>query len=102
MVLEAIRAYRERQTQDQVIHLALVVPDIRLYNLLKTKAMLIQPPYQDLRVQLHILIDDKDDPLHDLDWRIRQALVETGLVTPADAHITYPDQVTLGWPEENK
>ena len=103
MVLAAFDEFRSRPWKfnaRQDIHLALVVPDIRLWQLLKDKAVIVQPPYQDIHVMLHILVDDKNDPYRALDWQVRVALVESGLVTPEDAKITYPDQFTLGWPKK--
>lgn len=111
MVLEAIslahRAPPDEAREDNaqgahpisVVHIAVVVPDIRLYQIVKDKFVVVQPPYHDLKVQLHVLVDDKTDPFRDLEWPIRIALVESGLVLPEDVRITYPEQVTLGWPK---
>lgn len=101
-ILQAIATYKAKSLAPKTLHIALVVPDIRLYQLVKSKFQVIQPPYSDIKVQLHVLVDDKKDPLAGLDWQVRVALVESGLVHPADANITYPDQVTLGWPTENE
>lgn len=87
---------------NHAIDLALVVPDIRLYQLLKQKAIIVQPAYDPVTVSLHVLVADTKDPLHDLGWDIRVALAQLGLVLPEDVHLSYPDQVTLGWPEQEK
>lgn len=105
MVLEAIEKWNAKappvSCEGHVIHLALVVPDIRLFQLLKSKALIIQPPYDNVRVELHILVEDKKDPLKDMPWDIRVALVQSGLANARDANIHPPDQVTLGWPTED-
>ena len=98
MVTEAIAAWHNGKGEpERVIHLALVVPDIRLWKLLKERAFVVKPPYGNTTVHLHVLVEDK----RGLDWTIRQALVESGLVDPETAGLAYPDQVTLGWPTEN-
>lgn len=109
MAIDAIRAFATKDddptpksTPSRSLHLAIVVPDIRLYQLIKNKFRVIQPPYDDIAVQLHVVIDDQKDPHRDLDWQIRIALVQSGLVEPGDMNITYPDQVTLGWPEDQQ
>ena len=85
-----------------VLHLLIVVPDVRLFQLLKTKMRIVQPPYFPAKVELHVIVEDKKDPLKDLDWRIRQAAVELGLQTAEDMNLTHPDQVTLGWVEQQE
>ncbi len=104
MVLEAARALanQEAPPKPDVLHVVLVVPDIRLYTLLKNKAFLVQPPYANTKVHLHVMVNDKSDPMNEVDWRLRQGLVELGLTTAETVHFTYPDQVSLGWPEDTE
>jgi hypothetical protein len=92
----ALAAWQSGQPSPQRVHIALAVPDIRLYEVLKKRAMVVQPPYQNVHVELHIIYDDGKG----IEPTIRVALVQSGLVSPEQAQLTYPDQVTLGWPTE--
>lgn len=89
------REYPPRTT----LHLAVVVPDARIYHLLKDKMRIVQHPYWNGTVALHLIIDD---PKHPVDERLRIALVTLGLVEPQDLNLAYPEELTLGWPKENK
>lgn len=82
------------------IHVALIVPDERLYRLIKDHAFVLGPTYENFDVALHVIIDDKKHRAAGVAWNIRLALAELGLVFPDQVGMAAPAQVTLGWPEE--
>lgn len=82
------------------IHIAIVVPDERLYKALKDRIIVLGPRYQPYDVIAHIVLEDKNHEAAVLSWETRMALAELGLVEPAQVGFAIPKQVTLGWPEE--
>lgn len=80
------------------LHIALIVPDIKLYGQLRRSAYLLTPPGWDGDAKLHVLI--KDPKTEPTDMLYRYALTELGLVDAAVAGLTYPDTIELGWTDE--
>ncbi len=81
------------------LHIACVVPDLRQLAVLKQNMWLIKPHDWDGKVQLHILVQRKGVTNDDLIYR--HALVNLGLVTPQTAALQYPEEIELGWSDEN-
>jgi hypothetical protein len=82
-----------------VLHIAIVVPDIRLQKLLKDHVYVIGPTTTPSRVTAHVVLDDKQHGGTRLHPFWRWALVETGLLPPEDVGLVTSAQVELGWSE---
>jgi hypothetical protein len=85
---------------DFEIHLAIVVPDIRLYDLIRDRVIVTSPLSHNVRVHGHVVLEDARHPAAQLPLYTRQALVEAGLVDPHTVGFGAPEQITLGWPKQ--
>jgi hypothetical protein len=57
---------------------------------------------EGIDLKVYAVLDDKNHPLAKGDWHFRQALVESGLVSPEDAAMTFPVQLEAGMPDRSK
>jgi hypothetical protein len=55
----------------------------------------------DIDLRVYVVLDDKDHPISKGDWHFRQKLVESGLVSPEDAAMTFPVQLEAGMPDRS-
>lgn len=88
---------RGRSVPRADLHIALVAPDERVYRLLRDRVAVIAPPYWTGTVQLHVVIADPKSRWANVDWRLRQALVDSGLASPDEVEMLAPDQLHLGY-----
>ena len=80
----------------QTLHIALVIPDRKLFRVLSKNAYLLQDPTRrDVGVKLHVIEARKGtDPQEVL---AKHSLVALGLVSPEVAGLQYPEEIELGW-----
>lgn len=78
------------------LHIALIVPDIKVYGAIRQNAWLLSPPDWDGTVKLHVLLKGKDDPNGIL---LRYLAREAELATSKAAKLLYPEDLELGWSE---
>jgi hypothetical protein len=90
-------------TEDQLpgppradLHVALIVPSLDAYHVLKQNAYLISPPYWDGKVMLHVILQNPKKTREDMLYQV--ALVDLGLVDPRTTDLAVDEQITLGWP----
>ena len=81
-----------------VLHVALVVPDLKLYGILRNAAWLIQPVGWDGTIKLHIIQQRPNTEPEELINRF--ALATLGLVTPEVAALQYPEEIEIGWNDD--
>lgn len=81
-----------------ILHIALVIPDIKLYGQLRRAAYLISPPGWKGHVKLHVL--PKNPRTTEEEMLYKFVLVDLGLVDPSVAGFAYPDTMELGWSDE--
>lgn len=79
------------------LHIALVVPDRKTYELVKRRVHVVNPPYWTGRVHLHAIVNPD---LSVDDAQILQAVVDLGWTTPEQAEIGPPAQLELGYQSE--
>lgn len=82
------------------VHIAILVPDLRLYALIRDKVAVTFPNYQPVRVFGHVVLEDPNQTIHSMPIQIRQAFCELGLVDPSQVGFAPAEQITLGWPKE--
>jgi hypothetical protein len=88
-----------QSTTNTVLHVAIVVPTIGDWNRLKGKVRIVQPPYWQGQVHVHVLLDNPKHPLQEGDLMVLQAAYELGWGAHGDLIVTAPDAVTLGFEE---
>lgn len=81
------------------VHIAILVPDLKLFNLIKDRVAVTYPNFQPVRVFGHVVIENPKDKHAGVPVQIRQALCELGLVDPTNIGFAPAQQVTLGWPD---
>ena len=79
------------------LHIALVIPQKKMWDYLKDRIFLIQPPYWKGNVILHLIPDNPKSRWNDIDWQIRQALVDSGLANPDQVEFSPPVELQFGW-----
>jgi len=87
----------------QEVHIALVIPDTKGFRRLSKSAYIIQDAARkDVVVKLHVLEgpDPEKNPEEATSLVLRNALTRLGLVTPKVAALQYPEEIELGWQEE--
>ena len=80
------------------LHIALIIPDLAIWETLRNAAFIIQPPLWAGNVRLHVVL--KNPKLTAEDIALQIALVDMGMITPEVAHLTADEQITLGWPTD--
>jgi hypothetical protein len=82
------------------IHLALVVPDLKVFGRFKDSVYVLKPgDAKDLDIQVHVLLDRKGKDKQQV--VLGFALTQLGLVEPSVAKLQYPEELELGWSDEN-
>lgn len=81
------------------LHIALCVPDLKQFGILKKSAFLIQDPERrDVELVLHILVAKQGtNPIEQIS---AFALTRLGLIAPSVAQIQYPDELQIGWSDD--
>jgi len=81
------------------LHIALCVPDLKQFGILKQSAFLIQDPERrDVELVLHVLVTKKGtEPIEQIS---AFALTRLGLIAPSVAKIQYPDELQIGWSDD--
>ena len=77
------------------LHIALVVPDLRVYGELKRNAFAVAAHDVTDKVILHFILQRKDQDNSEIVQR--WALTELGLVAPKVTGLQYPEEIQLGW-----
>ena len=80
------------------LHLALVVPDLKSYGVLRKHSWLIKPPNFKGLVKVHVLLQKPKTTEQELIFA--HALTALGLVDPATARLQYPEEIELGWEDD--
>lgn len=88
--------------EQEVIHVAIIVPHPKLAEAIRDRVIVAGPANRPYRVQGHVILEQPKHRSHSLPVQVRLALAEFGLVDPEDVAMTFPEQVTLGWPKETK
>ena len=79
------------------LHIALIVPDIKIYGTIRKTTYLLTPPDWKGKMRLHVLIKDpKEDERGML---LRYLAKESNLATSHEARLLYPESIELGWSE---
>jgi hypothetical protein len=82
------------------VHVALVVPDLKLFGSLKDSVYVLKPDEdEDLDIQVHVLVDRKGKDRQQVLFAF--ALTQLGLVEPSVAKLQYPEALELGWSDES-
>lgn len=76
------------------LHIALLVPDRKTYDIVKRRVHVIKPPYWPGRVHLHAIVNKDLTPD---DAQILQAVVDLGWATSDMTEIGPPAQLALGY-----
>lgn len=85
-------------TPPTILHFALVVPDLKLYGILRKSAWVIKPPDWAGDVKLHVL---QQRPKVEPEELVNKfALTALGLVSPQVATLQYPEEIELGWKDD--
>lgn len=85
-----------------VIHVAILVPHPKIAEVIRDRVVVCGPANRPYRVQGHVILEQPKHRSVDIPMQVRLALVEFGLVDPADVAFTFPEQVSLGWPKESE
>jgi hypothetical protein len=85
--------------ESECIHLALVVPDIKIFGSLKRNAYILKPHDLETQVKLHVLVQRKQQSEEEIIFAF--ALTQLGLVEPKVANLQYPEEIDLGWSDED-
>ncbi len=83
----------------RTIHIAIVIPDISIFRAIRSSVSIIKPTDLDREVIVHCLLAKKDQDDESNVYAF--ALTELGLIDPAVAGLSYPEQFELGWSSSN-
>ena len=82
------------------IHIALVVPDLKVFGSLKDSVYVLKPDSaKDYDIQVHVLVDRKGKDRQAVLFGF--ALTQLGLVEPSVAKLQYPEELELGWSDKS-
>jgi hypothetical protein len=86
-----------RDTQSE-LHIALVVRDLGVYAELKRNAFAVAAHDVSNKVILHFILQRKDQEKSEIVQR--WALTELGLAEPKVTGLQYPEEIQLGWEDD--
>jgi len=87
---------RQDVQKAQRVHIALVVPDLKVFGVLKDSVYVLKPDSaEDLEILVHVLLDRKGKDRQQVLFGF--ALTQLGLVEPSVAKLQYPEELELGW-----
>jgi len=87
---------RFRKPSD-LLHLALVVPDLKTYRALRESCWVIKPNDWETEVKVHVLLES-DRSKQELKFAF--ALTELGLTDAKAAKLHWPENIELGWNDD--
>lgn len=87
-----------RGTHEGVLHIALVVPTSKLKRVLDQHIFAIYPPDWPGTLKIHVLVKDPRDSEESMLWRY--LVREAGLATSKQAGFLYPEEIEMGWKED--
>jgi hypothetical protein len=77
------------------LHLALVLPDLKVFGSLKDSIYVLKPQGWEGDIQVHVLLQRKGKSKQEVVFAF--ALTQLGLVEPSVANLQYPEELELGW-----
>lgn len=86
------------ESPDDTLHIALVIPDLRIFQTLKSSAYVLKPHDHDQAIKLHVLLQKKNEDPQSIIFRF--ALTQLGMVTPEVAQLDYPEEMELGFSDD--
>ena len=92
---KGIPTSREELQEAKRLHLALVVPDIKLFGRLKNSVYILQPTPRNQEILVHVLLQRKEQSQSETVFAF--ALTQLGLIEPSVAQLQYPEELELGW-----
>ena len=96
---EKLLETRERMQKAQRLHIALVLPDIKIFGSLKNGVYVLKPQEWKGDILVHILLQRKGKTKQEVVFGF--ALTQLGLITPSVAKLQYPEELELGWSDSN-
>lgn len=81
-----------------VLHIALVVPTLKLKKVLDQHVFALYPPDWQGTMKIHILVKDPADTEQSI--LLRYLVREAGLASSEATGFLYPEEVELGWKDE--
>lgn len=86
------------KAEPTIHHLAVVVPDIRAQKFLAGHTFQVGPAdTAGCEVHIHVFTQDPGHKAKQLDTWVRWAMVDSGLLAPADVGFIVPVQTQIGW-----
>lgn len=86
---------RKGLQESKRIHIALVVPDIKIFGRFKNSVYVLKPQDHEDDILVHVLLQRKDQTHEEILFAF--ALTQLGLVEPSVAKLQYPEEIELGW-----